>query len=105
MHSRLLTLGTTRFGPRAVCGANTAARVSVEVVCCESTPLGKCGTITRRHVLQIPGHLNRQVVLVQDLLVGLPELSKLLDKLAVTQDCVGVVGWVVDNPAASELRM
>src|SRR5260370_20672016 len=101
----LLIRGTHRLGSRAVCRANPPARVSVEIVCREGTPLGKRCAITRRHVLQIPGHLKGQVVLVQDLLVGLPELSKLLDKLAVTQDCNSVVGWVVDDSAEPELRL
>src|SRR4029077_18405157 len=55
------------------------------------------------HVLQVLRHAQREVVLVEDLLVGLPELRELSYQLVVAKNGVRVVRWVVHDPA-SELR-
>jgi len=55
------------------------------------------------HVLKIPRHLEGQAVLLHDLGIGLPELSKLLHELVVTKDGIGVVGRVVNNASETEL--
>ena len=66
-------------------------------------PIGELSAIACGHVLNVLGHPKGEVVLVQDLRVGLPELSELLHELAVAKHSIGVVGRIVDDPK-TELR-
>ena len=59
--------------------------------------------VARRHVLDVSGHGDGQVVLVDDLRVSSLELEQVLLELVVTQQGVLVVGGIV-NDSTKELR-
>lgn len=77
--------------------------VAVSVLRNHAPPLRELSAVTGGHVLEVLGHPQGQVVLVQDLGIGLPELSELFHKLIVAQHGVGVVRGVIDDSAETEL--
>ena len=55
--------------------------------------------VARRHVLNVSGHGDGQVVLVDDLRVSSLKLGQVLLELVVTQQGVVIVGGVVNDSA------
>src|SRR5439155_2161870 len=62
-------------------------------------PLRELGAVAGGHVLKVLGHPKGQIVLIQNLRVGLPQLSELLHELVVAKDCVRVVRRIIDDPS------
>ncbi len=63
----------------------------------------KQGSVTRGHIFDELGHLQREVELPGDLGVALLQFREMLLELVVTKQCVVVIRGIIDD-AATELR-
>ena len=80
--------------------AEPARRIAVGVGGGDVPPVRELRAITRRHVVQVARHLERQVVGGGDLGVRLLQLREMLLQLVVAEQSVVIVRRVVDDSAA-----